>query len=317
MPGLKGEPRVETQSSRRRIGNWYAVGAYTIWGLFPIYWKLLRHVPTQQLLCHRILWSCTLLVAVVLASNQWTAFRKTAFTRKALIAYTAAAATITVNWFTYVWAVNSGFIVEASLGYFINPLFSVFIGVVFLRERLRRWQWIAVGLAGIGILCLTYMHGTPPWVALILALTWAVYGLIKKIAPLGSLHGLTLETGLLVPVMLGYLIYVETAGTGAFFRGGTATEVFLMCAGVVTVVPLFLFALAMRRIPLVVAGFLQYLSPTLQLFCGVVLFGETFTRARLVGFSMVWIALIIFVTDSFLAYRRAQAASPQVQVSPA
>ncbi len=308
---------MEAQSSRRRMGNWYAVGAYSIWGLFPIYWRLLRQVPTQQLLCHRILWSCILLVAVVLASGQWTAFRKTAFRRTALAAYAAAAAIITINWFTYVWAVNSGFIVEASLGYFINPLFSVFIGVVFLRERLRRWQWIAVGLAGMGILCLTYMYGAPPWIALILASSWAVYGLIKKMAPLGSLHGLILETGLLVPVMLGYLIYVETAGTGAFFRGSTATEVLLMGAGVVTVVPLFLFALALRRIPLVVAGFLQYISPTLQLFCGVVLFGEAFTRARFVGFSMVWIALIIFVTDSFLAYRRTQAASPQVQVSPA
>jgi chloramphenicol-sensitive protein RarD len=307
--GAQGKARVEARSSQRRKGNWYAVGAHTIWGLFPIYWKLLRHVPAQQLLCHRILWSCVLLLAVVLASGQWAAFRRTAFKPTVLAAYTAAAVIVSINWFTYVWSVNAGFIVEASLGYYINPLMSVFIGVIFLRERLRPWQWVPVGLAGLAVLYLTYSYGTPPWIALVLASTWAVYGLIKKIAPLGSLHGLTLETGLLLPLVLIYLVYVESAGTGAFIHGGPASDLLLIGAGVVTVIPLFLFALALRRIPLVVAGILQYISPTLQFLCGVVLYREPFTVSRLIGFSIVWIALAIFGVEGFLAYR-AQSAYP-------
>jgi len=300
---------VETESSRRRKGNWYAVGAHAIWGLFPIYWKLLRHVPAQQLLCHRILWSCVPLFAAVLASGQWAAFRRTAFKRGVLAAYTVAAVMISINWFTYVWAVNAGFIVETSLGYFINPLLSVFIGVIFLREHLRPWQWVPVGLAGFAILYLTYSYGTPPWIALVLASTWAVYGLIKKIAPLGSLHGLTLETGLLLPLVLAYLVYVESAGKGAFIQGGPACDVLLVGAGVVTVVPLFLFALALRRITLIMAGILQYISPTLQFLCGVVLYREPLTASRVIGFGIVWVALAIFGVEGFLTYRRAQGAS--------
>ncbi len=302
---------MEARSSESRKGNWYALGAHAIWGLFPIYWKLLRHVPAQQLLCHRILWSFILLLAAVLASGQWTAFRRTAFRRNVLAAYTAAAVMISVNWYTYVWSVNAGFIVEASLGYFINPLLSVFMGVIILRERLRPWQWVPVGLVGLAILYLTYSYGTPPWIALILATTWAVYGLIKKIAPLGSLHGLTLETGLLLPFMLAYLVYVESAGTGAFIHGSPATDLLLIGAGVVTIIPLFLFALALRRITLIMAGILQYISPTLQFLCGVVLYGEPFTASRLIGFSIVWIALAIFGVEGFLAYRRARGASPR------
>ena len=286
------------------------MGAHAIWGLFPIYWKLLRHVPAQQLLCHRILWSCVLLFAAVLASGQWAAFRRTAFRRTVLAAYAVAAVMISINWFTYVWAVNAGFIVETSLGYFINPLLSVFIGVIFLREYLRPWQWVPVGLAGFAILYFTYSYGTPPWIALVLASTWAVYGLIKKIAPLGSLHGLTLETGLLLPLVLAYLVYVESVGKGAFIHGGPACDVLLVGAGVVTVVPLFLFALALRRITLVMAGILQYISPTLQFLCGVVLYREPFTASRVICFTIVWVALAIFGVEGFLTYRRAQGASP-------
>lgn len=285
------------------------MGAYAMWGLFPIYWKLLLHVPAQQLLCHRILWSCLLLFVVVLASRQWGSFRSAALTWTVLPAYVAGALLISINWYTYVWGVNAGFIVETSLGYFINPLLSVLLGVIFFRERLRLWQWVPIGLAGVGVLYLTYSYGTLPWIALTLASTWAVYGLIKKIAPLGSLHGLTLETGLLlVPVSI-YLIYEEMAGTGAFLHRGLVSDLLLIGAGIVTSVPLFMFAFALRRIPLSVAGILQFITPTLQFLCGVVLYREPFTASRFVGFGIVWIALIIFGIDGFVAYR-ARTSSP-------
>ena len=299
---------MKTQSSHKSEGYFYAAGAYAVWGLFPIYWRLLLHVPVQQLLCHRILWSFLLLFAVVLASGQWRSFRTAVLKWTALPAYMAAAALISINWYIYVWAVNNGFIVEASLGYFINPLLSVLLGVIFFRERLRPGQWVAVGLAGLGILYLTHSYGKPPWIALGLASTWAIYGLIKKIAPLGSLHGLTLETGLLFVPVIVYLVHVEIAGTGAFLHKGPVSDLLLLGAGVVTSVPLFMFALAVRRIPLSMAGFLQYISPTLQFLCGVMLYGEPFTASRFVGFGIVWIALILFAVEGFLVYR-AQAVS--------
>ncbi len=300
---------METQGSHRSEGYLYAAGAYAIWGLFPIYWKLLLHVPAQQLLCHRILWSFLMLLAVVLISGQWGSFRTAAFKWAALPAYMAAAVLISINWYTYVWAVNAGFVVEASLGYFINPLLSVLLGVIFFRERLRLWQWVPVGLAGLGVLYLTYSYGAPPWIALALASTWATYGLIKKIAPLGSLHGLTLETGLLLVPVSVYLIHVEMGGTGAFLHRGPVSDLLLIGAGIVTSVPLFMFARAVRRIPLSMAGIFQYISPTLQFLCGVVLYREPFTLSRLIGFGIVWVALIIFGVDGFLAHR-AQAALP-------
>jgi chloramphenicol-sensitive protein RarD len=184
-------------------GHWYAVGAYGLWGLFPIYWKWLHHVPAMQILGHRISWSFLSLAVLILCSRQWTSFLQAVWRPRVMAVYILAAGLITINWLTYVWAVNAGFIVETSLGYFINPLLSVLMGVIFLHEHLRTGQWISVGLAALGILYLTFSHGSLPWIALILAFSWAAYGLIKKIAPLSALHGLTLETGLLLLPVLG------------------------------------------------------------------------------------------------------------------
>lgn len=275
-------------------GVWYAVGAYLLWGMFPIYWKLLHHVSASQLLCHRILWSFVSLFCVVLATGQWETFRKATLRLVVVPAYSVAAILIGVNWLTYVWAVNAGFIVETSLGYFINPLLSVLIGVIFLRERLRLLQWLPIGLAATGIMYLTYAYGALPWIALTLASTWAAYGLVKKLAPLGSLHGLTLETGILLLPVLMYLVYCHVTGQGAFLHGGLAYDGLLVGAGVVTTVPLFLFAVAVRRIPLSLVGILQYIAPTLQFLIGVLIYREPFTRDQLIGFGIVWIALIIF-----------------------
>lgn len=286
-------------------GIWYAIGAYVFWGLFPIYWKWLHQVPALQLLGHRIGWSFLLLLAVILATQQWRAFRAAALTRRVLLIYLVAALLIGVNWLTYIWAVNAGFIVETSLGYFINPLLSVLMGVIFLRERLRPMQWLPIGLAAAGVLYLTFAYGALPWIALTLAFSFGLYGLIKKVAPLGSLYGLTLETGILFLPALVYLVYAEAAGTAAFLHTGAGSALLLIGAGAVTTIPLLMFASAAQRIPLSLVGILQYIAPTLQFLLGVLVYHEPFDRAHFIGFSIVWAALIIFGVEGFLA-RRAQ-----------
>ncbi len=285
-------------------GIWYAVGAYVCWGLFPVYWKLLQHVPAVQLIGHRIIWSCVILSCAITFSRQWGAFRNKALRWSALPIYLGAALLLSVNWLVYVWAVNAGFIVETSLGYFINPLISVVMGVLFLREHLRRWQWVAVALAAAGVVYLTYTYGSLPWIALTLAFTFAAYGLAKKMAPLGALYGLTLETGLLALPALIYLFYADRVGTGAFLRGNTLSDLLMVGAGAVTTVPLLMFASAARRIPLSLVGIIQYMAPTLQFLIGIIVYGESFTRSRAIGFGVVWAALAIFWVEGLLAVRR-------------
>ncbi len=284
-------------------GIWYAIGAYATWGLFPIYWKWLHAVPALQLVGHRIGWSFLLLCAVILLSKQWRAFRAAALNRRVLLIYLVAALLIGVNWLTYIWAVNAGFIVETSLGYFINPLLSVLMGVIFLRERLRPMQWLPIGLAAAGVLYLTFAYGALPWIALTLAFSFGLYGLIKKVAPLNSLHGLTLETGILFLPALVYLLYAEAAGTAAFLHTGAGSDLLLIGAGTVTTIPLLLFASAARRIPLSLVGILQYIAPTLQFLLGVLVYHEPFDQAHFIGFGIVWAALIFFGVEGFLAHR--------------
>ncbi len=282
----------------------YALGAYIFWGLFPIYWKLLAGIPALQLLGHRIFWSFLLLLGIVLAARQGKILQA-ALNRRVLVIYSIAAVLIAINWLTYVWAVGAGFIVETSLGYFINPLLSVLLGVVFMRERLRPLQWVPLGLAAMGVLYLTFAYGSLPWVALTLAISFSFYGLVKKTAPLGALHGLTLETGILFLPALGFLIYSEFVGTGAFLHSVNLIELMLVGAGLVTVFPLLLFASAAQRIPLTMIGVLQYVNPTMQFLLGVVIFKEPFDHHRLIGFGVVWVALILFGVEGFLAQRRA------------
>lgn len=278
------------------------IAAYALWGFFPIYWKLLKAVPAPQLLGHRIVWSFMLLLAVILSTRHWNDFRSQLNTRTFQI-YLIAALLIGVNWLTYVWAVNAGFIVETSLGYFINPLLSVLMGVFFLRERLRVAQWIPVILAAIGVAYLTFAYGRLPWIALSLAFSFGFYGLVKKLAPLGSLYGLTLETGILFLPALAYLGWAEVDNTGAFLHSGVTADLLMVGAGVVTTIPLLLFASAAKQIPLSTVGILQYLAPTIQLLIGVLVYKETFDQSRLIGFGIVWLALIIFWVESYLASR--------------
>lgn len=279
------------------------IGAYALWGFFPIYWKLLHQVPALQVIGHRIGWSFVFLMMIILSTRQGREFRASALTGKTIGIYSIAAVLLSVNWLIYVWGVNAGFIVETSLGYFINPLISVLLGVVFLRERLRPAQWVPIALAGAGVVYLTLTYGRLPWIALSLAFSFGIYGFVKKLAPLGSLHGLTLETAIVFPLALIYLVIVEIAGTGAFLHQGALTDILLIGTGVVTSIPLLLFASAARQIPLTMVGILQYLAPTLQFLIGVFVYHELFDRTRLIGFSLVWIALVIFWVENYLASR--------------
>ncbi|HEY74728.1 MAG TPA: EamA family transporter RarD [Thermoflexia bacterium] len=292
-------------------GIWYAIGAYTLWGLLPVYWKRLQHVPALQLMSHRVVWSFVSLCTFLVLTRRWSRFRAAIGERRVLRTHLITAALIGVNWLTYVWAVNAGFIVETSLGYFINPLLSVAMGVVFLRERLRPLQWTAVGIAGVGVFYLTFVYGAFPWIAITLALAFGFYGLVKKTAPLGSLYGLTLETGVLLLPTLGYLLFCEVRGEGAFLHTGFLFDLLMVGAGPITAVPLLLFAAAAQRIPLSLVGILQYIAPTLQFLLGVLVYREPFPPARLIGFSLVWIALAILALDAGLTRRARILVKPQ------
>jgi chloramphenicol-sensitive protein RarD len=271
-----------------RKGILYAISAYVMWGLFPLYWKQLETMPALQIIGHRIGWSFVLLLLVVLATGQWAAFRAAATEKKIIRIYLAAAVLISVNWFTYVWSVNHGYVVETSLGYYINPLFSVLLGVTIFRERLRPVQWAPIALAALGVIYLAFHYRSLPWIALTLAFTFGLYGLVKKMAPLGSLYGLTLETGLLFLPALAYLGWSEYAGQGAFLHSSAQMNWMMVGAGLVTIVPLLFFASAAQRVPLTVIGILQYINPTMQFLLGVLVYKEPFTHDRLIGFGLVW-----------------------------
>ncbi len=298
-----------------RKGVWLGIGAYAIWGLFPIYWNWLHQVPALQILAHRIVWSFVLLAIVIVVARQGRAFRAEALHAHTIRIYLVAAVLLSINWLTYVWGVNAGYVIETSLGYFINPLLSVLLGVIILRERLRRTQWIAVGLAAAGVVYLTIAHGSLPWIALTLAFSFGLYGLVKKTAPLGALHGLTLETALGFVPMLLYLILAEANGQGAFLHTEGVSTLLMIGAGPITVIPLLMFASAVRRIPLSVVGILQYITPTLQFLIGVLIFKEPFSPTQSIGFGLVWLALLVFTSENLWARRQAVSISKRVRLA--
>jgi chloramphenicol-sensitive protein RarD len=291
-------------------GILYGIAAYLAWGVFPIYWKWLESVPAIQIISHRIIWSFVLLALILFVTRQWKTFRSAALSRRIVLIYLASAILLSINWLTYVWAVNAGFVVETSLGYFINPLLSVLLGVLFLREKLRPWQWVPIVLAAIGVIYVAFSYGQFPWIALTLAISFGTYGLIKKTAPLGSLYGLALETGLLFVPAVIFLAYTERLGQGAFLHSGPVADLLMVGAGLVTTVPLLLFSSAAQRIPLSTVGILQYITPTMQFILGIFLYHEPFNLSLLIGFSIVWLALLIFWGESFLASRRPRPLPP-------
>ncbi len=286
-------------------GMLYAIAAYGLWGLFPLYWKTLQHVPALEILSHRMAWSLLFVLVLLVVRRQWGWLKTAVSQPKTLLLFTASAILLSLNWFVYIWGVNAGHIVETSLGYFINPLVSVLMGVFFLGEMLRRGQWAAIGLAAVGVVYLTVRYGALPWIALTLATSFALYGLIRKTAPLGSLEGLSLETALMFFPALGYLLYLEAAGTAAFGHVDTLTTVLLGFAGVATAVPLLLFAAGARLIKLATIGILQYIAPTLQFLLGILVYHEPFTLDRLIGFSLIWLALLLYSAENiwFIRHR--------------
>lgn len=283
----------------------FGIAAYTVWGLFPLYWPLLKPASPLEILAHRFVWSLVFVTVLILAARNWAKVRDVFRSRRTTLILAAAAVLISANWFTYIYGVNNGLVVETSLGYFINPLVSVVLGVVFFRERLRRAQLFAVALAAISVVVLTVDYGRLPYLALVLAFSFGFYGLLKKLAPVESAVGLTVESGVLVLPALGLLGVLAARGELAFGNAGVGNSALLISAGVATAVPLLFFASAARRVSLSTLGILQYLAPTLQLIFGLTVFHEPMPPLRLVGFSLVWLALVIFSVDGLLARRPA------------
>ncbi|MEI6179688.1 MAG: EamA family transporter RarD [Chloroflexales bacterium] len=286
-------------------GVLYAASAYTAWGLLPIFWKALQHVPALEILAHRVVWALVVTLAVGATRGSWAWLGTALRSRRVWLTFGSTALLLSVNWGLYIWAVNAGHVIETSLGYFINPLVNVFLGVVFLRERLRPGQTIAIGLALAGVLYLTVTYGSPPWIALILAGTFGSYGLLRKTAPLNSLEGFTFETLAMFPLALAFLIFTEVTTGGALFHAGWGTTLLLASSGVITAVPLLLFASGARRVTMTTLGLLQYIAPTLQFILGVTLYGETLTPERMVGFALVWLALSIYTLEGVVSGGRA------------
>jgi chloramphenicol-sensitive protein RarD len=286
------------------------VAAYLFWGFFPIYLKALQVVPSLQIMLHRLVWSFLFVMLLILLRREWPRFKSSISSPKVLLIYTLTAVLLATNWLIYIYGVNSGQVIETSLGYFINPLLNVALGVIILRERLRPMQWFPVGLAALGVLYLTLQYGSVPWIALALAFSFGMYGLIKKIAPLGSLHGLSLETGILFIPATIYLFFLEGQGGGAFGNEGITITFLLVFAGVVTALPLLMFGYAARTIPLSLLGILQYIAPIFQFLLGIYLYQEPFTLPRLVGFGFIWLALLIFTLEGFYSRRKQVATAP-------
>jgi chloramphenicol-sensitive protein RarD len=284
--------RAVTDQDRERRGIVYGLAAYGLWGAVPLFWPLVKQAGALELLAHRVIWSlviCVVLLVAVVQKGLWSRIGN----RRSLTMLSVAAAVVSVNWGTYIWAVNHGHVVETSLGYYINPIFSILVGVIFLRERMSTGQWVAVGLAAAAVLVLTIEYGSLPWIALTLAVSFGIYGVIKKQVNGGAVDTLTVESAVLTPVGLGYLVYLEAHGGATFGHLGLVHSLLLVATGLVTVIPLLFFASAATRMPLSTLGLLQYLAPTIQFLLGVLYFHESMSTGRWVGFGLVWLALMI------------------------
>jgi len=282
----------------------YATLAFAMWGLFPLYLRHVAVVPPLEVVLHRSVWSMCFLLGVLAVLRRFDWLRGLKAQPRQLALFALSALLLSSNWLLYVYAVNSGQVVEASLGYFINPIVNVLLGVLVLKERLNRVQWAAVALAACGVLWLTLLAGRLPWIALVLALSFGFYGLMRKTATLGALEGLTLETLLLAPLVLPLLAWWSLSGHGVMAQGDWALNGWLLLAGPLTALPLLLFGLGARRLPLATIGLLQYLSPTIQLALGVWVFHEPFDRERLLGFMLIWSALALYSADGWRRSRR-------------
>lgn len=282
----------------------YALLAYLSWGLMPIYWKLVVAVPALQMVAHRVVWSVLVLVLLLSLFRRWPLLAATLRSWRRCLLLLLTAVLVSGNWLIFIWAVQHDQVLEASLGYFINPLLNVALGMIFLRERLRPWQSVAVLIAALGVSYQTWQLGELPWVSLALAFSFGIYGLLRKVATVDGLVGLSLETLLLLPFAAAYLIYVDNRGEGVFLRAGWQMDVLIVLAGLATALPLLWFANAARRLRYSTLGLFQYLAPSCQFLLAVAVYGEPFSRVHLVSFGCIWLALAIYTIDSSLALRR-------------
>lgn len=297
-------PRNDIQSSTRSeagTGLVYGLLAYLIWGCFPLYFKAFGTVPALQIVSHRIVWSLVFLLALSLQPGRWNDIRVSLHDRRSLLILISSALLIATNWLVFIIAIGHGQVLQSSLGYFITPFVSVLLGLFFLKEQLRRLQLIALVLAAAGVITLTFQYGSVPWTALILALTFGSYGLLRKVVKTDALAGLTVETLVLAPCAGAYLLFTAWRGDGSFLTGGTAITLLLMSAGVATAVPLLLFASAARRLKLATIGFLQYITPTMHFLFAVLLYNEPFSSAHLASFIFIWAGLFCYSWDAWKA----------------
>lgn len=298
-----------TTAARARLsskGLLAATGSFVIWGAFPLYLKPLHDLPALQIIAHRIVWACVLVLAWLFARGDLKELRKPLTTPAILGRLTVSALLITINWLALVWGVVHGHVVETSLGYFINPLANVLLGVVVLRERLNVAQWTAVGIAAAAVLYIAVATGATPWISLTLAASFSTYGLLRKVVHVEALQGLAVETLVLMPVALGYLLWSEAHGTGAFGHSSAFVNALLVGAGPMTAVPLFLFAFGARLIPYSTIGLLLYITPSLHLLSGIFLYHEPFAGARANGFVLIWLALLVYAADGVWRARKAE-----------
>jgi chloramphenicol-sensitive protein RarD len=298
--------QAEKTRSDTVFGVVYAASAFLIWGISPIYWRALRAVPAFEIILHRMVWSFFFLVPLILVMRRWKDFIDALKNYRTLLILLFTALIVGANWLLYIWAVNNNNLLQASLGYYINPLVNVVLGMVFLKERLRPPQILAVLLASSGVLYLTIYYGEFPWIALALALSFGLYGLIRKIAPVGSLVGLTVETLLLSIPALVYLFYLDSQGVGNIFRVSLKLDLLLMGCALVTATPLLFFTLGARRLYLSTVGLLQYIAPSCMFLLAVFLFREPLVKAQVVTFIFIWTALAIYSTDSFRYYKHTE-----------
>ncbi len=305
-----GVPEQADHRQAASAGLGYGILAYLIWGFFPVYFKALAGVPPLQVVCHRIVWSVLFLWLIIVWRGRWGMIRDALHDRRAVLLLTVSALLIATNWLVFIIAVGHAQVIQSSLGYFITPFVSVLLGVIFFQERLRRLQLVSLFLAAAGVLLLTIQYGEIPWVAMILALTFGSYGLLRKIVTVDSLTGLTVETLLLGPAALGYLIFVSWQGSGAFPAHGAQTSSLLMLAGIATAVPLLLFASAARRLRLATIGFLQYITPTFHFLLAVLLYKEPFTRSHLASFLLIWSGLCCYSYEAWRGMREARHSGP-------
>ncbi len=285
-------------AAKNRLGVWYGIAAFVTWGFLPLYWKLLQGVPPIEILYHRIFWSFIFMLLIVTVTRDWPAVISLLKNGRKIFLVFLAGLLVSVNWYIYIYAVNSDQVIESSMGYFINPLVVVLLGVTVFKEKLGRWQMVALVLAFIGVMIITVQYGRVPWIALILAASFALYGMVKKLVGVSSTPGLTLETLIIMPAALFLILRLESAGTGSFTAISPYLTIFLIGTGVITAIPLLLYARGIENTTFSMIGFLQYIAPTINLFLGVFVFKEYFSSAHLLSFCFIWAALIIFTLSN-------------------